>query len=128
MEWLAAAADRAGADPVRRLLSMFVLLDRWFHAKEFRGCPFVNTAIELGDRSDAVSVAAREHVEHNLRFFARLAREAGIRRPRRLARELLMLRDGAIVAALVGKDPKAGRRARRVAEVLVGEELSPDAA
>src|SRR5258706_9998175 len=50
-EWESAAWGRAvyklaGDDPVRKFLAMLDVMDMWFNEPDFRGCMFLNTAIE----------------------------------------------------------------------------------
>jgi AcrR family transcriptional regulator len=62
-DWLQAEAERLAPDPSGRALVMFDLLDEWFHSEDFEGCSFVNTLLEIHDKSDPVHQAAARHLE-----------------------------------------------------------------
>jgi len=69
----------------------------------FRGCAFLNAAAELADPDDPVRAAVDTHRAWLLDTFAALAREAGIDDTRAAARQLLILRDGAMVQGYLGE-------------------------
>lgn len=109
--WLRAAADAAsGPDKV---LALFDALGEWFAEPAFRGCALVNGAIEArGIRSEAREIA-RRHLERHLELLEQLAGEE-------LARQLLVLVEGATTVAFVRGDPNAAQDAKAVAAVLLG--------
>jgi AcrR family transcriptional regulator len=37
--------------PLEQILGVFDWLEHWFASKAFRGCPFVNAVVEIGERS-----------------------------------------------------------------------------
>lgn len=65
-EWETQAVRRivheiAGDDPAAQLLAMLDVLDMWFNAPDFKGCMFLNTAIEFPNPHDPVHQAAAAH-------------------------------------------------------------------
>src|SRR3954467_10711247 len=56
--WNRAITKVAGDDPIKRLLAIFDLMDIWFNDPDFRGCMFLNTAIEFPTPNDPVHQAA----------------------------------------------------------------------
>lgn len=117
---LAAAVDAAGGDP---LLAPFAMLEPWFASRGFRGCPFMNAALELHDPRHPASAVARRHKEATRDVFAAAARAAG-RDPAAadvLADQLALLFDGAIAQAQTRDDPRAvARAAYAAASAVVG--------
>jgi AcrR family transcriptional regulator len=75
--WTRAVRKRAGDDPVRQLLAMLDVMDDWFNAPDFRGCMFMNTAIEFPNPHDPVHQAAAAHKRQTRNYFRDLARAAG---------------------------------------------------
>lgn len=70
----------------------------------FRGCPFINAAAETPDPEDPVRVVVDRHRRWTRDVFARLAADAGVADAEATAGQLMMLRDGAMVAGYLG-DP-----------------------
>lgn len=120
LEHLAVAS---GATPRAQLVGLFKSLETWFESPGFRGCRFTNAALEMADEDDDVLDAARRHKEEVRRMFERLARAAELRRPAELSRQLMIVYDGAIVTALVQKDPAVARTAAAAARALVDSHL-----
>lgn len=68
----------------------------------FRGCAFVNAGAEYPDADHPVRTTIVTHRNWYLAMFAELADELGADDPAVVADELMMLRDGAMVAGHVG--------------------------
>ena len=104
-------------EPRERLLALFDALGEWFGSQGFRGCAFINAAGEIGTGSPLR--LAGEHKRAVRDFVERLVAGAGFREPDRVAAQLMLLVEGAIVTAYVERDPEAAARARQAAEVLL---------
>jgi len=78
-----------------------------------RGCPFVNTATELADPGHPARLIARDYKLRLRGYFARQAERGQADDPQRLADELTVVFDGAIVQAVMGtvQHPDAARTA-----------------
>lgn len=68
----------------------------------FRGCAFINAAAEFADPADPVRVVVAEHRRWMLGEFAGIAADAGAADPVVTARQLMLLRDGAMVSGYLG--------------------------
>ncbi|WP_240930535.1 TetR/AcrR family transcriptional regulator [Isoptericola sp. BMS4] len=68
----------------------------------FRGCAFINAAAELSDPDDPVRTVIDEHRQWTLDEFATIAADAGAPDPDATARQLMLLRDGAMVIGYLG--------------------------
>jgi len=64
----------------------------------FRGCAFINAAAEFADADDPVRAAVDAHRDWIYREFAAIAAEAGVSDPQSVGRQLVILRDGAMVS------------------------------
>lgn len=119
--WLAWFKATAGAetDPAQRLLAMFDALDAWFRQPDFHGCPFINVAGEFPDQGHPLRCVAADHKRALLAFIAETTKATGFVAHARLARELFLLIEGAIAAALVLSQPEAARTAKRTAATLI---------
>jgi AcrR family transcriptional regulator len=120
-QWMAALARHVDRhrDPRLRLLAPFTFLDEWFASAGFRGCAFINAFGELGGSSPQVTQIARRHKRGLRRYLARLAADAGARRPAALAAQLLVLMEGAIVVAAIDVSARAAAQARSAARTLL---------
>jgi AcrR family transcriptional regulator len=104
--------------PREQILAVFDVLSERVAEKEFRGCAFFRAAAE-GEptpRLDAVLTESRNWL-HDL--FRDLCAHAGACAPERLATQLVLLYDGAIVVAQMDRDSSAPRVARDAAEALL---------
>lgn len=119
MHWYRGAVDQAQT-PAERLLNLFTVLKSWFACEGFRGCAFINTSGETGDPQDPVRLVAKEHKQKLLDYLCELCTEQGAEDPQLLARQLLILIDGAITVALVTGDHSAADNAQCMARKLLG--------
>ncbi|MDQ0379234.1 TetR/AcrR family transcriptional regulator [Amycolatopsis thermophila] len=109
------------ATPERRLLRVFDALADWMRTENARGCAFVNAHAELPAADHPGRQVIAESKRWLLDYLRGLATEAGVRRPGRLAEELLILVEGATVAASLGVAPTAVATAKRLAKGLLQE-------
>ena len=118
MNWYRTEVDKAPT-PAERLLNLFTVLRAWFDSDGFRGCAFINTSGETGDPQDPVRLVAKEHKQKLLDYVRELCTEHGATDPETLARQLLILIDGAITVALVMGDHSAADNAQCMARTLL---------
>lgn len=64
----------------------------------FRGCAFINAAAEFSDPQDVVRAAVDTHRQWIYDEFTAIAAEAGVRDAQSVGRQLVILRDGAMVS------------------------------
>jgi len=95
--WLREAARAAGDDPADQLAAVFDALGQWYSEPSFRGCAIVNAAVQ--HHSDPASSAAVRHLGKHLDLLHGIAVRADAAEPGLLARQLLMLIEGATVVA-----------------------------
>jgi len=104
--------------PRARLLGVFDVLGELVAEPGFRGCAFLNASAESspGSAIEEVSSESRAWLRS---LFAELGQAAGAVDPGRLAQQLVLLYDGAVVAAQMDRDPTAATAARGIAAALV---------
>lgn len=113
----------AVADPRERLLTVFDVLGELFAEPDFHGCPFVAATAEARPGSPAER-AADDYRSWLRTLLTDLSRAAGAADPAALAGRLLLLYDGAGLAARMDRDPAAAGVARSAAATLLGAALS----
>ena len=106
----AAVAQRGGG-----VLAVFDEIDAQAGDPEFRGCAAINAMVEAADRGSPAHRIAAAHKEALAAWLGDLTGDAD------LGATLLLLVDGALVTALRDPAAGAGRRARAVAERLLGQ-------
>jgi hypothetical protein len=102
----------------QKLLGIFDAAADYMGDARYRGCAFARASAE--SRPVGGVKLACDSARHWLReLFASLAREAGARQPETLARQLVLLYDGAGVSGLMEGGSEPARIARDAAEVLL---------
>lgn len=119
-EDLRAFVEATADDPRERILATFAWLDRWFRKAEFKGCPFVAAAAEFAGAADPVFQQVRLHKRLTLAYFEELVRAARIPHPKSIARQLVMLQEGAVAYAQVLGPDGVAIEARDAAIRLIG--------
>lgn len=110
-----------------RVLAAFDFLGRLIESPEYRGCTFLNVAVEMGDQDTFVDIAVA-HKTFVREIFARYLTQAGLRETEPLATQLLILMNGVFVTAQMRSTFKdAAAQARMAAEVLVDAALAAEA-
>ena len=124
-EWFVGEVARRAPDPPDRVLAVFDVLDEWFRGERFRGCAFINAAVELSEADHPGHVAIVAHKRRTREYLATLARDAGLPDPGAASEALMLLVEGATATALVEGDRDAALRARRAAEALLAGMTTP---
>lgn len=118
-EEMRAFVEKASADPRERLLATFSQLAIWLEDKSFAGCPFMSAASEYGGEANIVLQQVRMHKRLYLAFFEELTRAAKIPDPKTVARQLVMLHEGAVAFAQVLGSKGVAETARTAAQAII---------
>ncbi|WP_067675207.1 TetR/AcrR family transcriptional regulator [Nocardia miyunensis] len=120
--WLAAGLAEVPAGRAR-VTALFDLLTRWFAEQGFRGCAVVNYAADSRGGDSARDIT-RGHLMRYRKLLQQLLTEAGVADPAPVARQLLLLVEGATVVTQIDGDGVAGADARVAAETLLDAALA----
>jgi AcrR family transcriptional regulator len=104
-EWFIDAIESGGGSAQEKLARIFPALKDWFRQERFYGCPFINAVGEHDKDQKQLRAIAMKHKKVVLAYIEKLADEMGAAEPEVLAHQLGLLMDGAIVAAMVTRDP-----------------------
>ncbi len=118
-EWFIDAIESGGGDAQTRLARIFPALKRWFAEDSFYGCPFINAVGEHDKDQKQFRAIAMRHKRVVLAHLEKLAAEMGAATPEVLAHQLGLLIDGAIVAAMVSRNPDVADTAALAASPLL---------
>jgi AcrR family transcriptional regulator len=122
--WFIAAIERART-PREKLDSIFPVLKKWFGEEGYYGCVFINAVGEHAKDETRLRAITIQHKSFVLAHIAGLARAAGAAKPEYLSHQIGILMDGAIVAAMVTRDPTVADAAGMAAAALLDEACGP---
>jgi pyridoxal biosynthesis lyase PdxS len=80
--------ERTVGSPLGRLVAFWSVLGDWLEAREFIGCPFLNTLVEIRDADTPPRRAIESYVQEVEEFFVRTAAAAGVPVPAAAGRQL----------------------------------------
>jgi AcrR family transcriptional regulator len=126
--WLVRRVAELAASPRGRLLAIFDALVEWFGEPGFRGCMFIKASSEFQDPDHPIHVQSAEHKRLLFNYVKDLAVAAGAPEPAVLARQLLLLKEGAIVTKQMGYEQDPAGDAKKAAEVLLEHALGKEVA
>lgn len=126
-EELEAFVEARARTPVERLLAVFDFHREWFRSDGFSGCMFINAGAEFGEPGDPVHQAASESKRRLVEYLRDQCAAAGASDPAHLARQLVILLEGATVMAQLHPPSAAAKTdrgesaelAREAAEMLI---------
>lgn len=119
LDWLKKSVEAKADTPADRPLAVFDALSERFSGKDFRGCAFINTMVEVADPTSAAHRVADRHKRHVIDYLNEILTDAGRSDARELASAFALLIDGAIVTSVRETTPAAAERAREIARQLL---------
>ena len=108
--------------PREKILAVFDSMAEVAAKPDFRGCAFARASAEARPGS-SVKAMCDESRAWNLALFADLAKQAGAADPDRVAQQLRVLYDGAMVSAHVDTSSAAVAAARAMAETVLDQAI-----
>jgi AcrR family transcriptional regulator len=119
----AAGRDRLEAehpgDPLAQLRSWIASMAERLAKADERGCPLVNAAVELPEKTHPARRVIEEFKTAERAWLIRICRASGLREPELLADELHLLLEGArVTAQSLGRDG-LGERVMRMCDALI---------
>ncbi len=112
-------AEHYNGEPAGALWALFDTVGEWMRGDDFCGCTFINASAEFGELSDPAHRLAAEHKLRLRDVITKQLQPLNKQQPQRLAQQLLLLLDGAIVHAQTTGNRDAIDDARAAAEQLV---------
>jgi AcrR family transcriptional regulator len=120
-EGVARLADKQTGDQrMARVLALFDAITEWASNDNFTGCAFINASAEFPRREDPIHVACANHKKLVTQFIEELLADLPLNDSRKVARQIALLIEGAIVTAHTTCDisgvPLAKETARQLLE------------
>lgn len=125
--WFVDQVETRAEQPKEKLLVIFDIIEEWMAIPEFRGCAFINAAAEFPVEGNPVHQVSAEFYDQFRSYISELARQCGVNSPDRLALQLSLLVEGAIVSEQMKRHCGAAAQAKQAAEVLINANLIPAA-
>jgi AcrR family transcriptional regulator len=101
-----AAVTGTGGDPASQLRGVIPALAEWFNSGRFHGCAFMNATAEHAMGEALLRDLAADHHRQILAFLEERAKAAWYADPAVLARQVMLIIDGATAALMVTGDAK----------------------
>lgn len=111
-------------EPIKQLQHLFRKLGERMQEPDFRGCPFMNTAVEFPDETHPGRRMAVGSRQEGWRVILEIAREAGAKDPVKLAAQLEMLYSGATMMACMHRSRYDVESFYDSAMLLIREQVS----
>jgi AcrR family transcriptional regulator len=114
-----ALAEARAATPAERVPRLFEAAAEWLEAGDYRGCPYLNTAVELADPDRPPGHALRDYLAEIGAYLEDQAKQAGHPDPARMGRQLHTLMAGAISLGVANRSSRYVLAARDAALALM---------
>jgi len=113
-----------------KLMAMFDAVDEWIHSETFFGCNFINASAEFSDLQHPIHRYAADHKLELSEYIQSCVPEMSAEDHDELAKEILLLLDGAIVCAHTTGIKDSAERAKRMMLMLLNnfQESAPESA
>ncbi|AFY57464.1 transcriptional regulator [Rivularia sp. PCC 7116] len=122
--WFEEALNQRASDPKEKILISFDVWREWFESPDFRGCPFIKSALEIADIShpvNQIAVMARQSVRT---YIFKLALEADIPKPEVFSQQYLLLLGGSILMASIEDTSIGVEYARETLTAFMNKDLN----
>ena len=106
-----------------RVLAVFDAYEAWLTRDGYRGCAFLNATAEFPDPAGPVREVVRHHKTALHGFLRAQLERGGLGDAEALADELMLLLEGAMVTAVVARNTRPFRTAKRLAETRLESEV-----
>jgi AcrR family transcriptional regulator len=122
--WLQRRIEALADDPKDQLVAIFDALKEWFEEPGFRSCMFIKASSEYQDSDHPIHATSAEHKRLLSIYFTEIAEKAGASDPQDLARQLLIIKEGAIVLAHLHEHKKVAKDASDLAKIVIDRSVS----
>jgi AcrR family transcriptional regulator len=120
--------ESRGYTPLGRLIGFWEVMGEWAEGEQFRGCPYLNTLVEIRDPDHPAYSEVRSYIDEVETYLSRTALEAGIHDAPAVGRQLRVLAMGTWLAIVfeASTRPVVTARATAVALLAARLETTPD--
>lgn len=107
LDWFFNRLEQLTTSPQEQLLAMFDVVGEWCSQPDFANCMFIKASSEYQNPDHPIHKQAADHKRQKLAKITEIAKQAKLKNAEKIARQLLLLIEGATVSAHIGhtKDP-----------------------
>ena len=116
-----AQARASGVGPRDEIVLFFEAVAEWLEAEKYRGCPYLNSSVEITDPADPARLVIRETLDEIGAYFRSLVTAAGYAEPELLGMQLHALLAGAISLAVARQTDAFALTAAEAARQLLAQ-------
>lgn len=117
--WLADRVEQLSLTSQDKIYCVFDALDEWFESEDFKGCMFIRSSLEFPDCDGAIFKQSQSHKKQLELYFYELAKTAELPKPKNIAKQILILKEGAIVTANLKLMATPGQQAKLILKTLI---------
>jgi len=117
-------AEEIAGGPDETIPAFFDAVAEWLEAEDYRGCPYLNTAVELGDPDHPADPVIRAYLSEVRQYLEGLLRSTAHPEPTRVAGQLQALLAGAMTLSVGMRSSDPARDARDAAIRIAGSKSS----
>ena len=117
--WFVQQIECKAQTPKDKLLAIFDVHAGWLVSPDFQGCPLIKASVEFPDQNHAAHQVSAAFYRKFRSYITDLAGQAGARFPERLAGQLCVLFEGAIVSEQLQRHSGAADDAKLAAVLLI---------
>jgi AcrR family transcriptional regulator len=110
---------RLSPDPAGRVMALFDFRKAMFDEGSFRGCFAISANLEYSGRDTPVQAASLKFFETFLNYIKSLCADGGYKDPDKLAGQVIVLFNGAVVASQASRSPAPFDAAKSVLAMLL---------
>jgi AcrR family transcriptional regulator len=128
LDIVVAELEGRGYTPLGRLIGFWEVMGEWAEREQFRGCPFLNTLVEIRDPDHPAYPEVGSYINEVEAYLSRTALEAGIHDAPTMGRQLRFLAMGTWLAIVLEASTRPVVTARAMAGALLAArmETTPD--
>ena len=117
--WMYRRIEELADTPRDQLIAMFDALAQWIEEPGFQSCMFIKASSEFQQPDHPIHRQSANHKRMFETYVVGLAQKAGYKDPGAVARQLLLLKEGAIVTAHMGHTDRPANDAKQAAIALL---------
>jgi AcrR family transcriptional regulator len=120
--WFDRIRDRAetlAGSPDELVPTLFTVVAEWLEEEDYRGCPYLNTSVELMGKAQPAKAAIEEYLDEIKHYLQATAANAGYRDGARLGTALQTMLAGSIILAVAHRNSSFALAARDAAVLLL---------
>ncbi|QUS58695.1 TetR/AcrR family transcriptional regulator [Pseudovibrio brasiliensis] len=118
-DWSTKRVSELASEPKDQLLALFDVLGEWFREDTFKSCMFIKASSEYPEPDHPIHQQTVEQRNTMYQGVLTLVEAAHLKNPEALARQLLMLQEGAIITAHFGNSDDPAGEAKNAAKALI---------